>query len=236
MTAVDSSVKEHVAALDLLQANECTAMCLLGRESSDECTCRCGGQWHGVLLLAALPDEPPRHWWVIAGHAGWSTHLLDDYYPIGKSQSYWDRRRNSARTANEPAIEIRCRPKGTYTVIFDAITVQQHSRDDDRQWEPCGSLVARLQNNLLVKRRCTGATYPGTWVSVEGLRNSREAQVTAALLGETWHGNPEGACRALLALEEGRDAVAEGAHPSSLIEWATWTNPTAKNRPSHERP
>lgn len=42
-------------AADLLAEGGCSAPCLLGSE--EDCQCRCGGVWHGVLLAADLPDR-----------------------------------------------------------------------------------------------------------------------------------------------------------------------------------
>lgn len=48
-----------VPAYVLLGAGECTAACLLAREPGTVCACRCGGEFHGVLISAHVPVMDP---------------------------------------------------------------------------------------------------------------------------------------------------------------------------------
>lgn len=56
LEAVDVTTRDELlapAALDLLEARACTPGCLLALDRPlEDCTCRCGGRWHGTLVWA----------------------------------------------------------------------------------------------------------------------------------------------------------------------------------------
>jgi len=56
---VSVPVRQSVRAADLLALKRCSAPCLVADEDG-ECTCRCGGEYHGALTDADVTIDPAR--------------------------------------------------------------------------------------------------------------------------------------------------------------------------------
>lgn len=87
---MESRMNPRIAIRDLLDGGECSAMCICGmEESQDDCTCRCGGIYHGAAAWLEIERVTTGPWWKTVSRPGtWIWGALPDIKmvaPVGYS-------------------------------------------------------------------------------------------------------------------------------------------------------
>ena len=77
---MEPRMNPRIAIRDLLDGGECSAMCICGMEESQgDCTCRCGGIYHGAAAWLEIERVTTGPWWKTVSRPGtWIWSALPD--------------------------------------------------------------------------------------------------------------------------------------------------------------
>jgi hypothetical protein len=188
------SGQEMWPAADLVGQRRCTPQCLLALEP--QCTCCCGGRWHGVLADALVNVGEHRAWY--ERYCGWSRLILDGLCPVIPAGIAAENREYRAAKRERRPFVVAQRRGQRFGMLADLETEGYGSKLDDQAVD----LIDEILIRLLRLRRLRTATGGHSLIQATGVRTRVEAQVLGTLVRELNVGNPDGAQSCLAALVE----------------------------------